>query len=240
MAGRYVSRYAQNDEDLLKAQRLRARVFYDSNYATDADDFDVIFKHVLIEDSYSAELVGCFRIQIVKTETELNRGYCAQFYGLPRSSDFNAPMLELGRFCIDPSVSDPDVLRMAWATLTSIVDEHDIKFMFGCTSFTGTDPVVYQNAFGLLTRKHLAPEMKQPTVRAKEIYEFSKVSNTSYDPKKALLELPQLLRTYLMMGGWVSDHAVIDRDLNTLHVFTGLEVAGISEGRKRLLRVISG
>ena len=39
-----------------------------------------------------------------------------------------------------------------------------------------------------------------------------------------------------MMGGWVSDHAVIDHQMNTLHVFTGLEIAAISEGRKRLLR----
>jgi putative hemolysin len=54
--------------------------------------------------------------------------------------------------------------------------------------------------------------------------------------KAALQMLPPLLRSYLMMGGWVSDHAVIDHQMNTLHVFTGLEIAAIPEGRKRLLR----
>jgi len=48
------------------------------------------------------------------------------------------------------------------------------------------------------------------------------------------------LRTYLGMGGWVSDHAVIDRDLGTLHVFTGVEVAAIPDRRKRALRAMSG
>jgi hypothetical protein len=48
------------------------------------------------------------------------------------------------------------------------------------------------------------------------------------------------LRTYLLMGGWVSDHAVVDNDLNTLHVFTGLEIKGIPASRKRLLRATAG
>ena len=52
--------------------------------------------------------------------------------------------------------------------------------------------------------------------------------------------MPPLLRTYLMMGGWVSDHAVIDRDLGTLHVFTGVEIKGVPEGRVRALRMAAG
>ena len=51
--------------------------------------------------------------------------------------------------------------------------------------------------------------------------------------------MPPLLRTYLLMGGWVSDHAVYDRDLNTMHVFTGLEIGAIPESRKRALRALS-
>ena len=60
------------------------------------------------------------------------------------------------------------------------------------------------------------------------------------DAKRAMSGMPPLLRTYLMMGGWVSDHAVVDRDLNTLHVFTGLEIGAIPPARKRLLRATAG
>jgi putative hemolysin len=49
-----------------------------------------------------------------------------------------------------------------------------------------------------------------------------------------------LLRSYLSMGGWVSDHAVVDRNLNTLHVFTGLEIRSIPPARARILRAIAG
>lgn len=56
------------------------------------------------------------------------------------------------------------------------------------------------------------------------------------DPRRGAEQMPSLLRSYLAMGGWVGDHAVIDREMNTLHVFTGLEVAAIPAGRARVLR----
>jgi L-ornithine Nalpha-acyltransferase len=48
-----------------------------------------------------------------------------------------------------------------------------------------------------------------------------------------LPRLPPLLRTYLGMGGWVSDHAVVDRELDTLHVFTCVEVGQRTTGSGR-------
>ena len=56
------------------------------------------------------------------------------------------------------------------------------------------------------------------------------------DLKAAVRGMPPLLRSYLAMGGWVSDHAVIDRDLGTLHVFTGLEISAVPAARARFLR----
>ena len=58
--------------------------------------------------------------------------------------------------------------------------------------------------------------------------------------KSGMLRMPPLLRTYLTMGGWVSDHAVVDTHMNTLHVFTGLEIAAIPPARARLLRADAG
>jgi len=41
------------------------------------------------------------------------------------------------------------------------------------------------------------------------------------------------------MGGWVSDHAVVDPEMGTLHVFTGVEIRAIPATRKRLLRAVA-
>ena len=49
------------------------------------------------------------------------------------------------------------------------------------------------------------------------------------------LRLPPLLRFYLALGARVSDHAVVDRDLDTLHVLTLLRPADIPPARLRAL-----
>jgi putative hemolysin len=70
------------------------------------------------------------------------------------------------------------------------------------------------------------------------VFRFAAKLRRKPDMKQAMLRMPPLLRSYLMMGGWVSDHAVVDRQMNTLHVFTGLEIGAIPAARKRLLRAL--
>jgi L-ornithine Nalpha-acyltransferase len=73
------------------------------------------------------------------------------------------------------------------------------------------------------------------------VFRFARrIDGAGPDPRRAALSMPPLLRTYLAMGGWVSDHAVVDRALNTLHVFTALEIAAIPPARARALRLIAG
>ena len=45
-----------------------------------------------------------------------------------------------------------------------------------------------------------------------------------------------LLVIQIALGGWVSDHAVVDPGLRTMHVFTGVEVGAIPPARRRLLQ----
>ena len=76
-----------------------------------------------------------------------------------------------------------------------------------------------------------------PGVKAPEVVRYP-VQGT--DRQLALLQMPPLLRSYLGIGGWVSDHAVVDRAMNTLHVFTGVEIAAIPAARARALRAVAG
>ena len=41
------------------------------------------------------------------------------------------------------------------------------------------------------------------------------------------------------MGGWLSDHAVEDRGLDTLHVFTCVEVEKVPTARAESLRAVA-
>ena len=244
--GRYLARLAENANDVKAAQRLRYHTFIAGTGAAeegpraeglDADHLDGMCDHMLVEDRKTGELVCCFRMMPLKTGAEIDKCYSAQFYDLDALRDYPDPMVEMGRFCIHPDYKDPDVLRIAWGAMTGYVDDNGVEMLFGCSSFHGTKADEYMDAFALLKARHIAPKHWLPRVKAPKIFPYAKrLTIKRPDMKKALGKMPPLLRTYLSMGGWVSDHAVVDPDMNTLHVFTGVEIKRVPKARARLLR----
>lgn len=237
--GRYQARIADTPEDVAAAQALRHLCFH-GVAGRDADAFDATCTHILIEDSRSGALVCVFRILPLSGGSEIGRSYSAQYYELSALKDFQGPMVEMGRFCIHPDVKDPDILRVAWGAMTAYVDENGVEMLFGCSSFKGTEAADYVDAFTMLRQRHMAPKRWLPRVKAPQVFRFGRLARRTPDAKLAMLRMPPLLRTYLLMGGWVSDHAVVDAQMNTLHVFTGLEINAIPPSRKKLLRAVAG
>ncbi|MEP6019183.1 MAG: GNAT family N-acyltransferase [Paracoccaceae bacterium] len=235
--GRYVAEQAHSARQITEAQELRGLCFGVAQ--EDSDGFDDVCTHILIRCLITSQLVCCFRLLPV-TGPEIAQSYSAQFYELSALEVFEGKMVEIGRFCVHPEFRDPDILRIAWGAMTAYVDRHDVRLLFGCSSFTGTETAEYLDAFATLKARYLAPKRWLPRVKAPNVFQFSARMQDKPDCKKAMLQMPPLLKTYLMMGGWVSDHAVVDQKMNTLHVFTGLEVGAIPPARKRLLRAVAG
>lgn len=237
--GRYSVRFADTAADVEAAQGLRYRAFHGHD-GLDKDVFDGRCSHALIEDTETGRLVCVFRFLIIADGAQIGESYSAQYYDLSALKRFEGPLLEMGRFCIDPDVHDPDVLRVAWGALTRYVDEAGVKLLFGCSSFQGIEHAPYEDAFAVLKARHLAPKRWLPRIKAPNVFRFAERLRRKPDAKQAMRVMPPLLKTYLMMGGWVSDHAVVDRNMNTLHVFTGVEIGLIPPARKRLLRAVAG
>lgn len=229
---------ATGAQDVQAAQRLRHKMFSGARAAEtgalDADGFDPKCQHVLVEDTTNGAILACFRFLHLNSGADIGISYSAQFYDLENLYSYPDPMLEIGRFCTAEGVSDPDVIRLGWAMLTRYVDAHSIGMMFGCSSFPGNDTAPYDAALALLQKRHLAPVEWAPRPKAAEVRLL--VSDASKGQGADKKPVPSLLRTYLGMGGWVSDHAVIDRTLGTFHVFTGVEIAKIPKRRAELLR----
>jgi len=244
--GHYSVRMADGPKDVLKAQHLRYRAFLGKSGAAarpdarDADDFDARCEHVLIEQGASGALLATCRLMPLKSGADLAQTYSAQFYDLGALAAFDKPMVEMGRFCIAPEVTDPHVVRAAWGAVTAFVDRQGCELLFGCSSFKGTDALDYTDAFAMLSEKHVAPRRWLPRIKAPNVFRFAQLLRRTPDRAKALKTMPPLLRSYLSMGGWVSDHAVVDQDMNTLHVFTGLEIRAIPPARARALRMVAG
>lgn len=237
MQQKYQARFAQNNADMGMVQALRGRVFRGSG--PDFDRFDPHCQHMMIFDCQNGQLACVFRIQPFANGAAIKQSYSAQFYELSGLQDYPGKLVEMGRFCIDPAYNDPDILRVAWGEMTRHVDENDVQMLFGCSSFHGVKADTYMDAFALLKERHLAPKRWLPRVKAPDVFTFARnLARIKPNLKNARKKMPPLLQAYLMMGAWVSDHAVVDNDLNTLHVFTGLEIGAIPAARKRLLRTV--
>ncbi|MEL6585526.1 MAG: GNAT family N-acyltransferase [Pseudomonadota bacterium] len=199
------------------ALSLRARVFRDGG--CDADRFDDAAQHLVIwgPDGVAA----CARL-MVQDRDGMVSGYTAQFYDLARFAQTFACGVEMGRICLAPEVDAPDVTRLLLAMTAQVVTDAGADVLFGCASFPETGA-----ALAPLIGSE-APEAWRPAPKAVE-----RVALQGVGPRTGL---PPLLRSYLALGAKVSDHAVVDRDLGTVHVFTGLPVAAISPVRAKLLR----
>jgi putative hemolysin len=233
--GKYTVQCASAAVDMAAALELRGLCFGVAGGA--ADHFDSKATQMLVRAHESGAIVATFRMSLLRG-ADIADSYAAQFYDLTALTAFQGAMLELGRFCIHPDHHDPDILRIAWASLTAYVDATGVQMLFGCSSFAGTQTAAYLDAFALLKARHLGPACWQPAVKAPEVFRYDAEVQRKPDLALANATMPPLLRTYLMMGGWVSDHAVVDRKMNTLHVFIALEIGAIPPARKKLLRAM--
>lgn len=240
--GRFLARLAETPDDIRAAQRLRWLCFIARNGAADdgaqvdSDDLDPSCRHMLVEEAGSGQLLCTFRFLPLADGGQIGCSYSARHYDLSRLESFKAPMVEMGRFCVHPEWRDTGVTRLAWAAMTRFVDQTGTQMLFGCSSFIGTRPDAHAEAFAMLKERHLAPRRWLPRVKAPDVFRFARNLPRQADPRRAMAAMPPLLRSYLAMGGWVSDHAVVDAALQTMHVFTGVEVRAIPDSRKRLLR----
>ena len=226
--GRCVVRLARSTADLLACQQLRHLAFRKVE-GIDEDRFDADCTHLMVTD-HAGRLCATLRLMAAQGAA-LQSGYAGQFYDVSALASGNLRTLEVGRFCVAPDVQNPDILRAVWAALTAIVDLKGIQLLFGCSSFEGTDPARYGRALSRLAAHHLGPLELRPPVRCGVPLEIL--------PAVGPGSLPALLRSYLGMGGWVGDALVIDEHMQTMHVFTALEVAKVPVGRARALRALA-
>lgn len=226
---RYTARLAATAQDIETCQRLRHLCFFGAP-GVDAEPIDERCQHIIVERAGDA--VATCRVFVVTHDYSLS--YAAQRYDLNSISDL-LPALEIGRLCISPDVFDHDPIRLLWGGISRIVTETAAKLLFGCVSFQGTDPTPHHAAFSKLYRFHQPIDGKNVAPKSKETIALS----AAVPSVSATATMPPLLRSYLSMGGWVSDHAVVDKAMDTLHVFCAVEIDKIAPERARTLRALA-
>lgn len=182
------------------------------------------------------EPVATARLRLFPDRAAAEGGYAAGTHDLGCLPAVPGLLAEIGRVCVRPGAPEAAALRALWGGLTRIADAEGVGLLFGCSSFEGADPAPHLGALALLGHGHLAPGASAP--RAAETLDLAALP-PPLDRAAALRGVPPLLRTYLAMGGRVGRHAVVDRELATIHVLTLVETAAVPPARARALRALA-
>jgi putative hemolysin len=231
-AGHLGVRIASEAWEVRAAQALRYRVFYGEMGARadaetrrsglDQDPFDAVADHLLVLDHARGEgpesVVGTYRLIRRPAAAQVGRFYSADEYDLGPILAFDGELLELGRSCTDAAYRNRGTLQLLWGGIAAYVFRHGIQLMFGCASLPGTDLDANAAQLSYLYQHHLAPPELRPRAIAARHVDMNRLPPEAYDAKRALLELPPLIKGYLRLGGFVGDGAVLDEPFNTTDV----------------------
>jgi putative hemolysin len=231
-AGNLGVRLAATPTEMDAVQALRFRVFYSEMGAVpdaeatasgrDRDRYDCAADHLLVIDhaigSGAEGVVGTYRLIQREAASRLGGFYSAGEYDIGPIERFPGRILELGRSCVDAAYRNRAAMQLLWRGIAAYVFHHRIDLMFGCASLPGTDPDGVAVELTYLYENHLAPPALRPRALPDRFIEMRRLRQADTEPRRALAQLPPLIKGYLRLGGFVGDGAVIDRQFNTIDV----------------------
>ena len=225
-------RLATTAAEIEAAQRLRYEIFYNEMAARptpemaacnrDFDQYDYICDHLLVIDHNRGAgpegVVGTYRLIRRDAAARVGSFYSSSEYDISHLVAYPGEILELGRSCVDVAYRTRGTMQLLWRGIAAFVWEHKIGLMFGCGSLPGTDLTALALPLSYLYFNHLAPETLRPVALADRYADMRLMGPEDIDKRKALNELPPLIKGYLRLGGFVGDGAVIDHQFNTTDV----------------------
>ena len=222
----YAARLAVSPAEIRAAQSLRFEVFnlelnegLEQSYATglDADPFDAVCDHLLVEHLPSQSIVGTYRLQTGANAAKNLGYYCALEFDFACFEPLRAEMVELGRACVHPQHRNLIVLGMLWKGIADYATARGARYLFGCSSLTSQAASVGASAYAELCRKHLVA----PPWRTQPLPAFDcSLNQLAAEPVK----IPKLLRAYLTLGAKICGPPALDRQFKTIDFLTLLDL----------------
>jgi putative hemolysin len=231
-AGNLGVRLAGSEDEVDAVQALRYRVFYEEMGASadprtvrskrDRDAFDEVADHLLVLDHARGPglkaVVGTYRLIQRDAAAKLGRFYSASEYDIAPILSFPGRIMELGRSCVDAGYRNRAVMQLLWRGIAAYVFHYRIDLMFGCASLYNTDPKELATELTYLYYNHLAPPALRPRALPHQYVDMRRLAPGGVDARRALSQLPPLIKGYLRLGGFVGDGAVIDQQFNTTDI----------------------
>lgn len=221
----YRARLARTAADLHAAQALRFEVFnleldeglvqsYDTGL--DADPFDAVCEHLIVEDALDGAVVGTYRLQTGGRARQALGYYSEREFDFAPFEPMRAQILELGRACIHRQHRNFAVLTLLWKGIGAYAREQGARYLVGCSSITSNDAAQGAAMFARLA-PHQAPAPWRTLPQPAWACALNGVAAGA--PR-----IPRLLSAYLALGAGICGPPAIDREFRSIDFLTWLDV----------------
>jgi len=187
----------------------------------DADPFDAVCDHLLVEHTPSQQIVGTYRLQM-GTSAAKNLGYyCEQEFQFGIYEPLRNQIVELGRACVHRQHRNLFVLGLLWKGIADYATQRGGRYLIGCSSLTSQDPAGGASTYTELCRNHLAdPQWRTDPLPSHEC------------PLDAITEepvsIPKLLRAYMTVGAKICGPPALDRQFKTIDFLTLVDIEALT------------
>ena len=212
--------YLDDPRSLREAQALRYRVFASEFGAglpaidgeLDADEFDPHCRHLGVRDLSSGRLVATTRLLDQAAASRLGRFYSEGEFRLHGLEKLHAPVLEIGRTCVDPAYRNGATIGVLWAELAEALNRGGYRYLMGCASVSMRDGGLQARAIMQRLRdSHLCTEL----LHAEPMHPLPALEV----PDNLSAQLPPLLKTYMRLGAKICGEPCWDREFQVADLF---------------------
>lgn len=227
-------RLATSEAEMVSAQKLRSRVFFDRSRAEvlDTDAFDESCDHLIVVDRERVgddAIVGTYRL-LRQDRATASGFYSESEFELGRlvSRHSGLRFLELGRSCVLPEYRSKRTIELLWQGIHAYLSMHRIDVMVGCASFPGVVPALHAQSLTYLARHCTADWPWRTRAVASRYCEMDLMPAEAIDTRAAIAGLPPLIKAYLRVGAKVGEGCVVDAEFGTVDVFIIMPVEAIA------------
>ena len=174
-------------------------------------------------------VIGTYRLMRKVGAKGVGKWYSQAEFDVEKFNDYDGEVLELGRACVHKDFRSKVVMQMLWNGLAAYMFDFDIKLMFGCGSFLGTDVNSAKEALSYLYYNHTADGKLEINARTENAVPYPLVPKEEIDERKAFISLPTMIKGYLRVGCKVSKSIFVDYSFNTFDVCIIFETKNLKQ-----------
>ena len=223
----YLLKFAENDDEVFAAQKLRYRVFNcEQNRGLDSakdaefdrDEFDDGAAHLIVFDKSNGMPIGTYRA-IGQQGNDPEKMYSAREYEVNGIERYVPRIIEVGRSCVDRDYRDGAVVTLLWMGMAAITLRSGCRYLCGCVSLEDAQPAVAWAVYESLREKGLF----FPDVDFKPRPQFSfphpdemEIKSILNDRARLRAAMPPLLKGYITIGAKLLGEPAFDYEFGSI------------------------